>query len=308
MLWGQMMIDRCVVLSGGTGEEREISLITGKEIEKTLKPVISHVVNIDSADENWLDKVQAFQPECTFIGLHGSSGENGEVQAILDEAGLLYTGSGVCASQIAMDKIASKNMIKAAGFTVPELSIWQNQDESPLPLPVVVKPSTSGSSFGVSLVKQEAEFKPACTYAKQFGHVMIETMITGVDVCVPIVGEHRLPPIAIHTSSEFYDYEAKYQSQNNHYQIGAGMTSQMQEHAMNMGRQIFDILGCTGWGRVDFILSDDNELYFLEMNTVPGMTQMSLVPKSAESVGLSFQSLLLEIISLAMQKVSKPVS
>ena len=290
------MKKKIIVLSGGVSEEREISLKSGNAVAEALNERWD-VVQIDPQDPDWLERVVAMRPDCVLNALHGKMGEDGAVQKKLDDRLITYTGADAAASALCFDKVRCKKQLEDAGVLMARSYLWQQERDCQLSLPVVVKPVASGSSVGVSIVRDASEFFAACVVASQYGEVMIEQFIEGVDVCMPIVEGVDLLPIAIRPQAEFYDFHAKYEANNTIYEIGAGMSDSQINACQVLARHIFKALGCTNWGRVDFICDENGQLYFLEMNTIPGLTQSSLVPKSAAAVGIDFTCLLEKIIS-----------
>jgi D-alanine-D-alanine ligase len=288
-----------VVLMGVDNEEREISLRSGRSVANALS---SHQCElIDVSDPMWLESVLNIQPDCVFLALHGQGGEDGDIQKRLEQHGILFTGSDELASRLCMDKIATVARVREAGYLVAESYIWDHEVECEYDFPVVVKPMCSGSSVAVRIVHDADEFVMACQEASHYGDVMVEQYIQGKDLTVPIVEGLRLPPISIEPQSEYYDYHAKYQDTSTQYVVGADMDESLIDALLNDAQHIFYELGCRHWGRADFILTEDGRWYFLEMNTIPGMTATSLVPKSAAACGIGFSELIEQIIRQAIE-------
>jgi D-alanine-D-alanine ligase len=307
-----MRIDlRVGVLMGGASAEREVSLRSGKAVEEALRSQGLAVEGID-VGADIAEKLRASRVEAAFIALHGRGGEDGTVQGLLELMGIPYTGSGVLASALAMDKIFSKQIFQCCGLQTPPYQVWAKGDDLPRPvsfpdfgLPVVVKPAQEGSTIGVSVVWQEDELEPACAKALQFGRtLLIEKYIPGREITVGILGDEVLPPIEIVPSSGFYDYRAKYTSGMTEYLVPAPLSKEailrVQESAMKAHRA----LGCEGFSRVDFRLEDGGTPFALEVNTVPGMTETSLLPKAAAAAGYDFRALTRRILELALQRKS----
>ena len=290
------MKKKIVVLSGGVSEEREISLKSGAAVSAALSANWD-VLQIDPQEAGWLEQVIAARADCVFNALHGKVGEDGVIQAELDANQIIYTGAGAEASALCFDKARCKDRLKNSGILLAKSYLWGGELECELPFPVVVKPTSSGSSVGVNIVHEQNDFFAACMGASQYGQVMVEEFIQGVDVCMPIVEGIDLLPIAIKPQSEFYDFHAKYQASSTSYEIGADMSDVEIDACRTLSRHVFKELGCVNWGRVDFMRSIDGRLYFLEINTIPGLTESSLVPKSAAAVNVDFTSLIEKIIA-----------
>ncbi|MBM4211372.1 MAG: D-alanine--D-alanine ligase [Gammaproteobacteria bacterium] len=287
-----------VVLMGVDNEEREISLKSGRAVANALSKHQCHL--IDVMDSTWLESVLNLQPDCVFLALHGQGGEDGEIQKLLEQHNICYTGSDEIASRLCMDKMATIARVREAGYLVAESYLWDHEPYCEYEFPVVVKPNCSGSSVAVRIVHDGDEFIQACHEASEYGDVMIEQFIKGKDLTVPIVEGLRLSPIAIEPNSEYYDYFAKYQDSSTRYIVGANMDESLLNALIDDAENIFYELGCRHWGRADFMLTEDGQWYFLEMNTIPGMTATSLVPKSAAHCGMSFTDLVEHIIQQAI--------
>jgi len=304
---------RLVVLMGGWSAEREISLKSGAAIYHSLAKMNVESTLLDITAEVDFQKIQDF--DIAFIALHGRGGEDGLVQSYLSDKEILYTGSDSVSCEIAMNKIETKKIwrdlslptpdfveIKNAGLpnveTIPHLS--NENDITALGETFVVKPAREGSSFGITIVQPstgslEQAIKEAAVYDK---NVIVEAFVEGIEITIPIVGGNVLAPVTIKTKNTFYDYEAKYLSNQTEYQELI-VTKQDMNLIKDFSWHAFSSLGCSGWGRVDAIQDLNGNLQLIEVNTVPGMTETSLLPKSAEIQGLSFDGLILEILSLA---------
>lgn len=306
---------RLVVLMGGWSAEREISLKSGMAIHNALAKMNVESKLLDLTSEIDFQKILDF--DIAFIALHGRGGEDGQVQSYLSDKGIIYTGSDSVSCEIAMNKIETKKIwrnlslptpdfveIKNAGLpnveTTPHLS--SEDDITALDRTFVVKPAREGSSFGISIVRPgmgslEQAIEKAAAYDK---NVIVEAFVEGNEITIPIVGNKVLTPIKIKTKNIFYDYEAKYLSDQTEYQE---LVVSMQDINLikDFSWHAFSSLGCSGWGRVDAIQDLDGNLQLIEVNTVPGMTATSLVPKSAEMQGLSFDELILKILFLACE-------
>ncbi len=295
---------KVAVLFGGKSAEREVSLLSGNAVLAALleREVDAHA--FDPADRDLCELKQAGF-ERVFVALHGRYGEDGCVQGALELLGIPYTGSGVLASALAMDKWRSKLLWQAAGIPVPACErLAADSDfaavEERLGLPLFVKPARGGSSIGVVKVKAAGGLKAAYWEAARHDSLVIAEMnIGGGEYTVGILGADTLPTVKIEPATEFYDYEAKYFRDDTRYLCPCGLP-QEQEKAMRMEAQrAFELLGGRGWGRVDFLLDEAGKHYFLEANTAPGMTSHSLVPMGAGRAGISFENLVLRILRTA---------
>ncbi|MDA9832259.1 D-alanine--D-alanine ligase [Gammaproteobacteria bacterium] len=288
-----------VVLMGIDNEEREISLRSGRAVANALTAHDCHLV--DASDGMWLETILNIQPDCVFLTIHGQGGEDGDVQKLLEQHNIPFTGSDEVASRLCMDKIATTSRVREAGYLVAESYMWDQELDCMYEFPVVVKPMCSGSSIAVRIVNDADDFVMACQEAAAYGEVMVEQYIRGKDLTVPIIEGLRLPPISIEVHSEYYDYQAKYQDGATQYVVGAHLPESLIDALVNETQHIFTELGCRHWGRADFILTEDGHWYFLEMNTLPGMTATSLVPKSAAACGIGFSELIEHIILKAIE-------
>ena len=238
--------------------------------------------------------------EAVFIALHGEFGEDGEVQALLNEKGLPYTGAGAEASRLAFDKVASKHIFDEAGIATPPYEVLREGDIRTLGLPVVTKPSRQGSTIGLRRVRAEEEWSAALTEALSYDdEVLAEAYIEGREMTVGIVGDDVLPVIEIIAPDSWYDYEAKYTSGACRYLVPAPIKEDLARHVCESARHVFDALKCRGFGRVDYRVSAEGAAYVLEMNTIPGFTETSLLPKAAAARGIDFPELCDRIMNLA---------
>jgi len=293
---------RVAVLLGGRSAEREVSLKSGRAVLAALK---SRGVDAHAFDpaRRALSGLKRF--DRVFIALHGRYGEDGTIQGALELMGIPYTGSGVMASALAMDKWRTKLVWKAAGIPTPNFVLLDEHSDfdlvaKQLGLPIFVKPASEGSSIGISKVTQASGLRAAYEEAARYDRlVLAEEFIAGAEIQVPILGEATLPSIRIETPREFYDYEAKYLLDNTRYTCPAGLPQAQEEQIAELVQQAFRVLGCRGWGRADLIVTTSGVPYFLEMNTSPGMTDHSLVPMAARKAGIPFDQLVLNILELA---------
>lgn len=305
------MADKIAVLLGGTSAEREVSLNSGAAVLAGLREAGVDAYAVDPRDEDiTLLKSKGFKK--VFIALHGRGGEDGTLQGLLELTGIPYTGSGVMASAISMDKLRSKLLWQGAGLPVAPwvaltraqfaqgLSVGDSQRIAALGLPLIVKPSREGSSVGMSKVNESRELDAALAQAFQHDdEVLIEKWLSGPEFTVAVVGEEILPSIRIQPAGTFYDYEAKYLSDETKYFCPGCEDPQREEEMKALVLKAWNILGCSGWGRIDVMQDDDGQLYLLEANTSPGMTSHSLVPMAARQAGMSFSQLVVRILDLA---------
>ncbi|WP_370386886.1 D-alanine--D-alanine ligase [Snodgrassella alvi] len=295
---------KVAVLMGGFSSEREVSLASGAAILTALKSRGVDAHAFDPAERPLSDLVSE-KFKHAFNILHGSFGEDGVVQGALEALGIPYTGCGVAASAIGMDKFRSRLIWQGVGLPcVPFIVLHDDSDfadvEAKLGLPLFVKPAAEGSSVGVMKIRQTGELAKAYQELKQYhGEILAERAIEGGEYTCAILGEEVLPSIRILPATDFYDYEAKYHRDDTVYLCPADLTTPDEQHMRDLTARAFKALGGRGWGRVDFLRDADGTIYILEVNTVPGMTGHSLVPKAAREIGLSFEDLCVEILSHA---------
>ena len=305
------MAEKVAVLLGGTSAEREVSLNSGAAVLDGLRAGGVDAQAIDPRDVD-VTQLKAMGFDKAFIALHGRGGEDGTLQGLLDLIGLPYTGSGVMASAISMDKLRSKLLWQGAGLPVaPWVALTRasfeaglsddiNQRIADLGLPVIIKPSREGSSVGMSRVTENSNLQAALALAFQHDdEVLIEKWLSGPEFTVALLGEEILPAIRIQPAGIFYDYEAKYLSDETKYFCPCGLENGPLAELESLVLKAWQALGCRGWGRIDVMLDADGQFYLLEANTSPGMTSHSLVPMAARQAGLSFSQLVVRILSLA---------
>jgi D-alanine-D-alanine ligase len=292
---------RVAVMFGGHSSEREVSLDTGAAVLTALlsKGVDAHAW--DPADKTMSEFAEAGFDR-VWIALHGPGGEDGALQGLLQWLGVPYTGSGVMASALAMDKVRSKHLFRAVGIPTPDYAVARTLDEASVAaeqvgFPLIIKPSGQGSSVGMSKVFERSELNDAVEVALQYGDtVLLETCINGDEFTVAVLHDKALPSIRIVTPRVFYDYRAKYESDRTEY-ICRGTASDEEEAVYaELAVAAFNELGCSGWGRVDFMTGADRQPLVLEVNTVPGMTSHSLVPMAANQDGIDFETLCWRIL------------
>lgn len=291
------------VLYGGLSAEREVSLKSGQAIYQALieEGVDASLIDVS---KNIVQQLQESKPiNIAFIALHGRGGEDGTLQALLEFMGIPYTGSGVMASALAMDKYRTKLLWQGLGLPTPDFQLFQKNHHaveiSPkVAFPCVLKPAKEGSSIGITKVNTAAEFSNALANAQQYDDdVLAEPWVIGAEFTVAILNGKALPPIELKTDRTFYDYEAKYIANDTQYICPCHLSPSKQEELKALALEAFKSLSCVGWGRVDVMQDQAGEFWLLEVNTVPGMTNHSLVPMAAGENGLSFSKLVLDILA-----------
>jgi len=339
---------KVLVLMGGISAERDVSLASGEAIVRALKSAGNKVIALDTAKgQNLLPDTGKYIPEgvktkppdvaelekkgkelalkaidsfdfsevdVIFLALHGGQGEDGTIQALLDLTGKPYTGSGVLASALAMNKAMSKKMFEREGILTPDwfsvedsdlsnLSGIANRIENNLGFPCVVKPNDQGSTVGLTIVKEKNELKKAFEFAKKFSaEFLVEKYIPGRELTVGVLGDQALPVVEIVPEHGVYDYECKYTTGKSKYIAPAKIPDNKAKEIQEIGLKAYKALGCEGYARVDFRFGEDDRFYCLEVNTLPGMTAHSLVPKAAKAVGIDFPELVNRIAKLALKK------
>ena len=292
---------RVAVMLGGHSSEREVSLDTGAAVLEALQSKGIDAHGWDPAEKT-MSEFAAAGFDRVWIALHGPGGEDGALQGLLQWFDMPYTGSGVMASAIAMDKVRSKHLFRAAGIPTPDYAVVASREEASIAaekigFPLIVKPSGQGSSVGMSKVFERSELNDAVDVALKYGNVaLLETCIAGEEFTVGVLQGRALPSIRISTPRVFYDYRAKYESDRTEY-ICPGTDDDADEAVYaELAEAAFAELGCAGWGRVDFMTGEDGQPLVLEVNTVPGMTSHSLVPMAAKQTGIDFAELCWRIL------------
>lgn len=295
---------KVAVLLGGRSAERAISLESGKAVLDGLRRRGVNAHPFDPAEQP-MEALRQQEFNRVHIALHGRYGEDGTVQGALELMGLPYTGSGVMASALAMDKWRTKLLWQAAGINTPRHLLLNPQSDfdavvKELGLPLIVKPSREGSTIGLTKVTTATDMLKAYESAAKYDMmVLAEQFIDGPELTVAILGETALPLVRIQTASGLYDYQAKYISEDTRYFCPSGLSAAEEDAIQMQALQAHKVLGCEGWGRVDVMLDKSGKPYFLETNTSPGMTDHSLVPMAAKAAGISFEDLVLRILELA---------
>jgi len=294
---------KIAVLMGGPGSERDVSLATGRGVSKALRSLGVEVVDFDVRDENFpLPK----DVDLAFITIHGTFGEDGQLQKILEDRGVPYTGDGVEESRIAFDKLLTKEKFRQHNVVTPEWEVVDADQRPKIPVPLVVKPPRQGSTVGVVIVKNQSELDSAMAEAGKYDRkLLVEKFVSGRELTIGILGDQALPILEIIPKGGFYDFNNKYPFLNPQAGGGAehvcpakidpGKTKKIQELAL----QAFRALGLVVYGRVDVLLTDAGDPFVLEVNTIPGMTEASLLPEAAAAVGINYVDLCLRIIELS---------
>lgn len=300
---------KIAVLLGGTASEREVSLNSGTAVLEALRsqgydahPVDPKEMSLANLKEQGFDRA--------FNILHGRGGEDGVIQGMLEQIGLPYTGCGVMTSALTMDKMRTKMLWKGFGLPIADMEIVTKSTVfsfdfqavvARLGLPLMVKPSREGSSVGLTKVDSADKLKSAVDLALEFDDiVLIEEWLSGDELTVPVLGDEVLPAVQIVPEGEFYDYNAKYISDNTQYICPMPMSDNRREELKNLVKRAYDAVGCRGWGRIDVMTDAEGRFRLVEVNTTPGMTSHSLFPKSAATVGYSFEKLVERILELSV--------
>lgn len=307
---------RILVIYGGTSTEREVSLNSGRAVYNALlRAGFTNVELFDLKADNMAD-ILSIRPDLAFLALHGKGGEDGTIQGLLELAGIPYTGSGVASSAVCMDKILTKRMLVSAGIPTAPFYVTEKSDHpdvssvchaivTEVGLPAVLKSPCQGSSVGVYIVRCEADLPAAVEGVFSFGdRLLCEKYLDGAEITVPLLGNSHprvLPIIEITSENEFYDYEAKYTAGMCTHIIPARIPAETAELVNGYAKDTYRLLGCRGVSRVDFIVDKEMGPMVVEVNTIPGMTEMSLLPDSARAAGISFEETVVTICELALE-------
>lgn len=300
------MIKKIGILMGGTSLEREVSLISGKAIVEVCRKLGYDTIPL-TLNGNIIELLPDLKKvDLVFIALHGGEGENGSIQGFLKELGIKYNGSGVLASALGMDKNISKVLLQSIGILTPKWKLFNTLEDSlkynPKSFPVVVKPNDGGSTIGLTIVHKANEMEAALCYADDNGNgILIEDYIPGRELTVTILGGMVYPIVEIVPSHESYDYECKYTEGMSDYICPANLSKSQTESIQKMSINFYNLLQCRGYGRVDFRLDPDGTPWLLELNTLPGMTATSLVPKAVAAEGILFSELIQMIINESLK-------
>ncbi|MCL1971751.1 MAG: D-alanine--D-alanine ligase [Endomicrobia bacterium] len=290
------------VLYGGTSSEREISLKSGKAVINAMKKLKLKVTAID-VDKNVAEKIRKEKIDIAYIALHGPIGEDGTIQGMLEVMGIPYTGCGVFASSASMNKSISKDLFKCAGVLTPDWFVLKKFEMIPeiKKYPVVVKPVDQGSAIGISIVKKASELAAAAKKAFKYGdEIIVEQFIKGKEITIGVLDGEALPVIEIVPKGKFYDFKSKYAKGGSKHIIPAKISKNAYNHAQYNAEKVYKSLKCRAVCRVDMIVDQNGKVWVLENNTVPGMTETSLLPDAARACGISFEELVLKIIESSL--------
>ncbi len=296
-------LGKVAVLMGGWSAEREVSLKSGAAVLNALLEQNVDAHKIDVQRDTIFDELKNGQFDRVFNILHGPGGEDGVIQSVLEIMQIPYTGCGVLASAIAMDKLRCKELLQGSGLPTPaymklDAVTDMNYVAATLGLPVMVKPALEGSSIGMSKVEQESDLETAWKIASEFGsNVLAEQWVNGDEYTVAILGDAALPVIRLETKRDFYDYAAKYDDDDTQYHCPCGLGEEEESQLQRLALSAFTAIGAKGWGRVDIMSDEEGKPSIIEINTVPGMTSHSLVPMAAKAKGMSFNELVFYILS-----------
>ncbi len=300
------------ILKGGTSAEREVSLWTAATIADAIASLKLPFQEVDAADSDWLNQVVEAQSKLVIIALHGPFGEDGQVQRLLEEAGIPYTGSSSVVSKLTIDKTKTKEVVSAQTpiltptskrFSKGHAVTW---DET---YPVVVKPNGDGSSFGVTIVKSPEALTQAVEEAFKYGsEILLETFVKGRELTCGVIhlegSPEVLPLVEIRPTEEFFNFDAKYTSSKCEEMCPANLPEKVTKELQELSLQAFKVLGCRHYARVDWILSEDGKPYFLEINTLPGMTKTSLLPKELQAAGIPYNDFVSRLVEVAKKYIS----
>lgn len=299
---------KIAVLMGGLSREREVSLRSGKAIASALRSRGYQVIEVD-VDRHVAEKLLKEKIEVAFLALHGRYGEDGSIQGLLEVLGIPYTGAGPMGSSVGLDKELTKYVASSGGVRTPPWRMIEKDkidswDTSPLPLPVIIKPNREGSTIGMSIVRQADEWKPALKKAADCdAMILIEQFISGTEVTVGIIEGQALPVLEVVPKGGFYDFTSKYTKGMTEYIIPARISEGVREEVTKATERVFSLLKLSGFARADYMIDRQGQSYFLEINTIPGMTETSLVPKAAAAAGISFEELCERVLKKASLKI-----
>ena len=293
---------RVAVLFGGSSAERAVSLKSGAAVLAALQAAGVDAYGIDAGPQ-LAEQLLSERPDRVFIALHGRGGEDGSLQGLLESLRIPYTGSGVMASAIGMDKLRTKQIWQSLGLPTPAYAMLRDGEQCAgiverLGTPLIIKPLHEGSSIGMAKADSLQQLQDAWQGAQSYdSEALVEQWIQGAEFTVAVLDGQALPPIRLRTPHTFYDYEAKYQANDTQYLCPCGLPPEQEAQLKALSLRAFEAVGCKGWGRVDVMQDEQGNFYLLEVNTVPGMTDHSLVPMAAKATGLSFGDLVLAILA-----------
>jgi D-alanine-D-alanine ligase len=310
---------KVAVLKGGPSLERQVSLRSGARVEDALAR-LGHDVRPVDVGADFIEQLEADRPDVAFLALHGRGGEDGTVQELLDIVGIPYTGSGVLACMRSVDKVLTKHLLIEVGLPTPDFFAFSETAfrelgaaealpaiEERLEFPIVVKPADQGSALGVKFARSPADVPPALVAAFSYSHkVLLERHVHGRELAVSILGDEALPIVeAVPREEDFYDFAARYTIGRTTFVCPAELGDELTARAQGLALDVFRLLGCRGFARVDLMLEEDSgELYVLEANVIPGLTETSLLPPAAEAAGISFDELIGRIVALAAPAIA----
>ena len=298
---------RVAVLFGGKSAEREVSLNSGNAVLAALQSAGVDAFGIDVGDD-FISRITQEKIDRAFIILHGRGGEDGSMQGLLECLGIPYTGSGILASALAMDKLRTKQVWHSLGIPTPRHAVLATEADcicaaKELSFPLIVKPAHEGSSIGIAKVNNVDELISAWTEASKYdSQVLVEQWITGPEFTIATLRDQVLPPIALGTPHTFYDYDAKYVANDTQYRVPCGLDEAKEKELMDLTAKACEAIGIAGWGRLDVMQDAQGQFWLLEVNTAPGMTDHSLVPMAAKAAGLDFQQLVLSILAASVEE------
>lgn len=287
------------VLAGGKSSERKISILTGKAIRSALDR-LGFKNRLIEVDGNIVSNLKKDKIDLAFLALHGRGGEDGSIQGLLEIVGIPYTGSGILASAVGMNKIFTKEILIAHKITTPKFMVLERADADRVEsfkLPFVVKPEAQGSAVGINIVFDKNEIAKALQSAFSYDNrILIEEYIPGKEITVGILGEEVLPVIEIVPRKTFYDFEAKYKKGMSKHIIPAGLPDDIYKKAQHLALKVHNVLGCRDISRTDMIYNPGRGLFVLEINTIPGMTNLSLIPDAARAMGIEFDEIVKKMV------------
>ncbi len=298
---------KVAVLMGGTSAERTISLRSGEAVLSALRERDVDAYALDAAAEDFVQQLAGGGFDRAFNALHGRGGEDGVVQGLLESLGIPYTGSGVLGSALAMDKLRTKQLWEGVNLPTPAFVVLSRDADlqaavDQLGFPMVLKPVHEGSSIGMSKVEREIDLKQAWREAEEYDkEVLAERWVEGAEFTAAVIGDTALPLIRLETPREFYDYEAKYEATSTRYHCPSGVALDQEFQLQELAKQAFDAVAASGWGRVDFFLDAAHRPWLIEVNTVPGMTDHSLVPMAAKTFGWDMPELVWRILETSVE-------
>jgi D-alanine-D-alanine ligase len=316
-------VSRVAVLKGGSSLERQVSLRSGARVEDALERLGHEVVPID-VGADLIEQLRAARPDAAFVAMHGRDGEDGTVQELLEILGIPYTGSGVLACTRSMDKVLTKHLLLDAGLPTPEFFSFNETAferlgaaqtlpsiEERLDFPIVVKPARGGSALGIKFARSAGDVPGALVNAFSYDdRVLLERHVTGRDLAVSVVAGSVLPIVeAVPVEEDFYDFEARYEIGRTRFVCPAELPADATSRASAIALAVYKLLGCYGFARVDLMLEEPSgDLYVLEANTIPGLTETSLLPQAADAAGIGFDSVVARVLELAFEREVVPAA